>query len=254
MFLILIFTNYCIIPTTRTFLIAYLINLFFFPFTVTPLDVVKTRLQAQQKNFLANRCYLYCNGLMDHLCPCGPNGSFPPPKTVHFNGTIDAFVKISRTEGVRSLWSGLSPTLVLALPVTVIYFVSYEQLRVNFKDHYMKRYPTETMTPFWLPLLAGCTARVAAVTIVNPLELIRTKMQSQKLNYFEVGRAMKDLLAIEGVLGLWKGYSTTLFRDVPFSGIYWASYEWIKKYFNVVNPTVSFSFMSGAAAGSVNIK
>ena len=37
---------------------------------VTPLDVVKIRLQAQQKAMLSNKCFLYCNGLMDHICSC----------------------------------------------------------------------------------------------------------------------------------------------------------------------------------------
>lgn len=53
---------------------------------MTPLDVVKTRLQVQQKIQLSNKCYLYCNGLMDHLCPCGPNGA--EKAVVRFNGTI----------------------------------------------------------------------------------------------------------------------------------------------------------------------
>ena len=38
--------------------------------------------------------------------------------------------------GVFSLWSGLSPTLVLAVPATIVYSVSYEQLRI-----YIKVYP-----------------------------------------------------------------------------------------------------------------
>ena len=42
-------------------------------------------------------------------------------------------VKISQKEGFRSLWSGLSPTLVLAVPATIVYFVSYEQLRIYLK-------------------------------------------------------------------------------------------------------------------------
>lgn len=46
-------------------------------------------------------------------------------------------IKISRNEGVTSLWSGLSPTLVLAIPATVIYFVSYEQLRLYLKVNYI---------------------------------------------------------------------------------------------------------------------
>lgn len=48
----------------------------------------------------------------------------------------DAFYKIAKLEGIRALWSGLSPTLVLALPCTVIYFVSYEQLRYKMKTNY----------------------------------------------------------------------------------------------------------------------
>jgi solute carrier family 25 protein 39/40 len=38
--------------------------------------------------------------------------------------------------------------------------------------------------PIWLTsLVAGGVARIWAVTIVSPLELIRTKMQSKKLSY-----------------------------------------------------------------------
>ncbi|XP_055641837.1 probable mitochondrial glutathione transporter SLC25A40 [Toxorhynchites rutilus septentrionalis] len=220
---------------------------------MTPLDVVKTRLQTQQKMMLSNKCYLYCNGLMDHLCPCGPNGTvtaFSKP-TLHFNGTVDAFVKISRSEGIKSLWSGLSPTLVLALPTTVIYFVAYEQFRIRLKEIYLRRNGTGTDLPMWLPMLAGGSARVLAVTIVNPLELIRTKMQSESLSYTEVGRAFKGMLKTQGILGLWKGFFPTILRDVPFSGIYWTTYETIKKRSNVTQPTFGFSFVSGAISGGV---
>lgn len=48
----------------------------------------------------------------------------------------DALYKIAKIEGVGALWSGLSPTLVLALPCTVIYFVTYEQLRLKMKKSY----------------------------------------------------------------------------------------------------------------------
>lgn len=83
---------------------------------------------------------------MDHLC-LKTNGEMLPKRAMHtaeeicncqwynrpkyFNGTLDAFLKISKVEGVSSLWSGLSPTLVLAVPTTVIYFTTYEQLKVK---------------------------------------------------------------------------------------------------------------------------
>lgn len=59
--------------------------------TVTPLDVVKTRLQAQQAK-MANKCFLYCNGLMDHLCPCDSKATFPNVKPIKpLNGTIVSY-------------------------------------------------------------------------------------------------------------------------------------------------------------------
>ncbi|XP_052903360.1 probable mitochondrial glutathione transporter SLC25A40 isoform X1 [Anopheles moucheti] len=222
---------------------------------MTPLDVVKTRLQAQQKVLISNKCYLYCNGLMDHICPCGPNGPLNPSaiskRALHFSGTIDAFTKISRYEGVPSLWSGLGPTLILALPTTVIYFVAYEQFRIRLKELYQRKKGRDAELPIWLPLLAGSSARVLAVTIVNPLELIRTKMQSEKLSYREVGHAFRSMLRVQGVFGLWKGFFPTILRDVPFSGIYWTTYESIKKHFNVSQPTFAFSFAGGAVSGGV---
>ncbi|XP_034247304.1 solute carrier family 25 member 40-like [Thrips palmi] len=221
---------------------------------VTPLDVVKIRLQAQQKALLSNKCFLYCNGLMDHLCPCvtSPGG---PTNWYHrngqFNGTIDAFVKISRAEGVYSLWSGLGPTLVLAVPATVLYFVAYEQIRTRAKDMHSKRIG-RTEQPFWIPLLAGASARVLSASVVSPLELIRTKMQSKKLTYLELGSTLHSHIQVHGIVpGLWKGLGSTLLRDVPFSGIYWLNYEGLKTLFSQQSPTFGFSFAAGAVAGAV---
>ncbi|XP_037723897.1 solute carrier family 25 member 40 isoform X5 [Drosophila subpulchrella] len=228
---------------------------------MTPLDVIKTRLQAQQQALLSNKCFLYCNGLMDHICPCGPDtpnpaAAKPAPR---FSGTIDAFIKISRTEGVGSLWSGLSPTLISALPSTIIYFVAYEQFKARFTDihyKYMRRLDASGRDiplpiPILVPLLAGVSARILAVTCVSPVELIRTKMQSQRMTHAEMFGTVRQVVQSQGVLGLWRGLPPTILRDVPFSGIYWTCYEYLKSSFGVVEPTFSFSFVAGAISGSV---
>ncbi|XP_076332128.1 mitochondrial glutathione transporter SLC25A40-like [Tachypleus tridentatus] len=222
---------------------------------VTPLDVVKIRLQAQQKEFMRNKCFLYCNGLMEHLCFCGngnSNGNGPVTSPYwyrrpgHFTGTLDAFVKITRTEGLGSLWSGLPPTLVMAVPATVIYFTLYDQ----FRDYLVRNF-TAPNQPVWVPMLSGATARVIGVTVISPLELIRTKMQSKKLSYFEIGKVVRNLVQVQGYLSLWRGLESTILRDVPFSSIYWASYEQIKIRFQREQPGFWFSFSAGATAGTV---
>ena len=51
---------------------------------MTPLDVVKIRLQTQER-FLAKKCFLYSNGITDHLLP-RVNGD--PPMALHSSEEI----------------------------------------------------------------------------------------------------------------------------------------------------------------------
>lgn len=215
---------------------------------VTPLDVVKIRLQAQKNPFPKGKCFVYCNGLMDHICVCDNGNSKAWYKAPgHFTGTLDAFVKIIRREGIKSLWSGLPPTLVMAVPATVIYFTCYDQLcavlRVKMGD-----WATEA------PLLAGAIARVGSATVISPLELIRTKMQSQKLTYRELTDCIRSAVEAEGRLSMWRGLGPTLLRDVPFSAMYWYNYErgkaWLCERYNTREPTFAITFISGASSGS----
>ncbi|NWI60198.1 S2539 protein, partial [Calyptomena viridis] len=225
---------------------------------VTPLDVVKIRLQAQRTPFskvmlllpALGKCFLYCNGLMDHLYVCQNGNSctawYKAP--THFTGTLDAFVKITRYEGIRSLWSGLPPTLVMAVPATVIYFTTYDQLR----DYLHTRTGSRG---HHIPLLAGALARLGAVTVISPLELIRTKMQSRQLSYRELGICIQSAVAQDGWLSLWRGWGPTVLRDVPFSALYWFNYElvrtWLCRQAWLDEATFMVSFTSGAISGTV---
>uniref|UniRef100_A0A8C1VEW2 Mitochondrial glutathione transporter SLC25A39 n=1 Tax=Cyprinus carpio TaxID=7962 RepID=A0A8C1VEW2_CYPCA len=206
---------------------------------VTPLDVVKIRLQAQQTPLYQGKCFLYCNGLMDHVYVCQNMSScsswYKTP--THFSGTVDAFVKITRNEGLRSLWSGLPPTLVMAVPATVIYFTCYDQLRDFLR--YSMGYQGDH-----IPLIAGGLARLGAVSVISPLELVRTKMQSRKLPYSELMVCIRSAVAQDGWLSLWRGWGPTVLRDVPFSALYWFNYELVKTSFTI-------SFTAGAVSGAI---
>ncbi|KAF0293272.1 Solute carrier family 25 member 40 [Amphibalanus amphitrite] len=239
--------------------------------TMTPLDVVKIRMQAQQRARSAQRCFLYCNGLMDHLCicvngqsggaasGCGPAAAcraaepaatswYRRPCPPVYTGSVDAALQIARAEGVRSLWSGLSPTLVSAIPSTVVYFATYDQSRQYLRARFGS---AASPQPAWVPMVAGAAARVWASTLVAPLELVRTRMQAQRMRYTELGGAVRVLLREEGVRGLWKGLTPTLIRDVPFSAVYWAGYEGLKLAAGQQTPSALFSFAAGSAAGTV---
>lgn len=221
-------------------------------FLVTPLDVVKIRLQSQIRPITRGQCFLYCNGLMDHLCTC-INGNGVPMKQWyntpgHFNGAVDAFVQIAKKEGIPKLWSGLSPTLVMAVPATVLYYTTYDWLKLKMGYNY----ETSSMG---VPVLAGGLARLFAVTVISPLELVRTKMQSRPLTYKEILGCVRTAVQDGGLKSLWRGWGPTILRDVPFSAVLWFNYEMFKaklmKFYNLSEPTFPVSFMSGAMGGGI---
>ncbi|XP_029692011.1 mitochondrial glutathione transporter SLC25A39 isoform X2 [Takifugu rubripes] len=217
---------------------------------VTPLDVVKIRLQAQQTPFYKGKCFLYCNGLLDHIYVCQKGNSCTRwyNTQTHFSGTLDAFVKITRYEGARSLWSGLPPTLMMSVPATVIYFTCYDQLR-----DYL-RYSLGLQGNH-IPLISGGIARLGAVTVLSPLELVRTKMQSRRRPYGELFACIRSAVSQDGVLSLWRGWGPTVLRDVPFSALYWFNYELLKsrlcQWCQLTEANVSISFTAGASSGAI---
>lgn len=144
-----------------------------------------------------------------------------------FNSTYDGLRKIARNEGVSTLWRGLSPTLAMAIPANVIYFAGYEWLRFSRMSP-IKRVVDDSYSP----LVAGAVARVAAAIVVSPIEMFRTRMQATSGGTTGV---FKDTLTglyrmtqTQGYTSLWRGLTLTMWRDVPFSGIYWWGYEAIR--------------------------
>ena len=155
-----------------------------------------------------------------------------------FDSTLDGLRKIARNEGLTTLWRGLSPTLVMAVPANVIYFTGYDWLRTSPHSLISQR-----VSDTYAPLVAGSSARVLAAICVSPIEMFRTRMQaahtpsaisasSTKISaskagshYGETLAGIRELVKLQGYTALWRGLGLTLWRDVPFSAIYWWGYE-----------------------------
>ena len=217
----------------------------------TPFDVVKVRIQTQQQSFLAVKpCYVMDCMCLDGVTVCTVTADGTHIPRVRFNGTLDGLIKIAKLEGLQSWWKGLSPTLLMAVPMTVIYYTGYDQLKQTFGFRSGQR-------NYLAPALAGSIARTIAVSAVCPIELIRTKLQSrQGYGYRELMSVVRNAVRQNGVLSLWRGLSPMLLRDVPFSILYWVGYEFIKlkllqSHMGSVLPT-AVPFLSGCVSGTIS--
>ncbi|KXG53451.1 Mitochondrial substrate/solute carrier [Penicillium griseofulvum] len=230
---------------------------------VTPLDVVRVRLQSQSqvhntspftshttqtlKNLPPNLGITSCCrevfwvGNDAQMCMLGPQatavGTHPHPaidcaveetQRRTFTSTLDGLRKIARNEGTLTLWRGLSPTLMMGIPANVIYFAGYDWLRADDRSPIKQR-----VSEGYAPLVAGSLARVAAAAATSPLEMFRTRLQATPgtgAGHFKT--TVEDLYHMtqaKGYSSLWRGFTLTMWRDVPFSGLYWWGYEEVKK-------------------------
>jgi solute carrier family 25, member 39/40 len=165
---------------------------------VTPLDVMKVRMQA-------------------HVCPVG--GVAPCEDPGHVGGMRDALRKVVRADGVRGLWRGLSVTLALAVPTTGLYFSMYEAFMAQAAAIPAVGDGTAAM-------VSGAAARLVTATVASPMELARIRVQAGDRQ--GVLAIVRQVYRQDGARALWRGLGPTLMRDAPFSAIYWGAYEALK--------------------------
>jgi solute carrier family 25 protein 39/40 len=118
----------------------------------------------------------------------------------------------------------------MAVPANVIYFASYDWLRFDKKSPFRQTWISDT----YVPLIAGSSARMLAAAVVSPIEMFRTRMQAARTttskggNFRETFQGLKEMVGTNGYRSLWTGLGLTLWRDVPFSAIYWWGYEFCR--------------------------
>lgn len=129
------------------------------------------------------------------------------------------------------------------VPATTMYFTLYEAF---------KRYTQSKDIGIWSPILSGTTARSITVLFASPLDMFRTNIQSHGRDVGSLDIFIK--IHHSGNLNkLWVGLRPTLWRDVPFSAIYWTVLEYSRAAINRTGFNFEFltNFICGAGAGAI---
>ncbi|KZV71303.1 mitochondrial carrier [Peniophora sp. CONT] len=254
--------------------------------TMTPFDVVKTRLQTPRpalQSVSAPAPDVCCQPASANV-PCvrgapklpqarymsslAASASRSLPEQVvcvwegnvfrreRVNGFYDAVKHVWRAEGMKGLWKGAGTSLVIGVPSSTAYMLTYDYLVREALPPLFASSSTPTQQSAYIPLASGMLARTAISTVMSPLELVRTNLQSTPPSEHtphtlrSVLASVRTLVAEHGVRYLWRGLGPTLSRDVPFSGVYWAGYEQCKRRLEragYVGAPVAFA--SGACSG-----
>ncbi|XP_027103614.1 mitochondrial carrier protein MTM1 [Coffea arabica] len=254
---------------------------------VNPLDVAKTRLQAQAAGVpyshplsnLTSRMAVFGPNMMFADLRCSPSCtragvhgtvSICPPDCFHYKGTLDVFYKIIRQEGIARLWRGTNAGLALAVPTVGIYLPCYDIFRNQLEEFTLQNAPSLTL---YAPLVAGSLARSLACISCYPIELAKTRMQAFKDTHITkkppgIWKTLIELTSnvkstpnnqsLQSYRVLWTGLGAQIARDVPFSAICWSTLEPVRRRLlglmqddaNVVS-VLGANFSAGFVAGSL---
>jgi solute carrier family 25 (mitochondrial phosphate transporter), member 23/24/25/41 len=162
----------------------------------------------------------------------------------HYKGIRDAFRKIAKTEGLAGFYSGIGPTLLVAVPNFAISYAVYGTLKEHVLDdelfYNMRQVDAEsgeTKLGLFLTLYCGACSGAFSTLITFPADTIRRRMQIQNL-HIPVGErrtARQQAVAMvekEGILSMYRGLTPELLKVIPMVGTMFVVYEWTKENIN----------------------
>jgi len=168
----------------------------------SPTDLLKVRLQAE--------------------------GRLPPNVPRRYKGTLDAFGKIYREEGITGFWKGVGPNIVRNATINAAELATYDQVKqtvmrdFGFKDN------------IYTHLFCGTTAGFVATCFGSPADVIKTRIMNQKVNadgsktYRSFLHAFFKILKEEGPYGLYKGFIPNFARIGTWNIVMFLTLEQIK--------------------------
>lgn len=183
---------------------------------VHPIDLIKTRLQAQER---------------------WSGSSVGRPQ---YHGTMHAVRSIMQQEGWQGLYKGISPALLGSGSSWGLYFLAYNWFKKSVEERLDRR---ELSAP-WL-VGCGIASGVVVTSLTHPIWLVKTRLQldfqRERPLYGGISGAFRHISRTEGVLGLWRGYIPSLLLTVH-GALQFMAYELINRVFQSLHhgriPTV----------------
>jgi hypothetical protein len=188
-----------------------------------PMDVVKERMQIQKSAAKAAP-----SGAANSVGAAGVHNTA-------YTGSLNAAQTILRTEGIRGLYRGYIAHQLVWGPFNSVYFMVYELAKSQYIELFHKG-PANNLPVYIFPLCGSLAGAVAAAATA-PIDLVKTRLQTQGNAKLYTGSidCVRKIIAKDGMKALTNGIGARVLWLAPNVAITMSIYETIKKLFHV-NP------------------
>ncbi|KAI9281968.1 mitochondrial carrier domain-containing protein [Sporodiniella umbellata] len=169
-------------------------------FAISPLDVIKIRLQLQSQ--LVSTRSLFTKG------------------NEKYSGVLHSCKTIIQEEGFRGLYKGNVAAGYLYLTYGMSQFYAYYHMNTFMENHV-------SMAPSLKPFISGMVAGSFSTAVTYPFDLLRTRfaIQGEKKVYNSMVHAVRDIYGKEGLKGFYRGLGSSIVQIMPYMGLMFFTYE-----------------------------
>ncbi|KAL0482011.1 mitochondrial substrate carrier family protein Y [Acrasis kona] len=182
-------------------------------------------------------------------------------------GTFGVMKDIITQDGVRGLFRGLGPPLLASAAINSVVFSAYEKTLSQLQRQYILKSTTEesnsplhsksAVIPLQFYFVAGAAGGLASTIITCPVN----KMQVMGLGHgapqaegTKVPGSMsvfRQVVRDGGLRGAYLGMVPTICRDLPGFGVYFITYEAIKRQFSTLTSNEESTHEESHGFGSI---
>eukprot|EP00871_Galdieria_phlegrea_P002160 jgi/Galph1/2945/GphlegSOOS_G1637.1 len=141
--------------------------------------------------------------------------------------------RVYRERGIGAFFAGYTTTLIMEVPYTAIHFATYEGVK-----HFLLNWREIGHNEFSLSsnMIAGALAGIVASGLTNPLDVVKTRLQTQgektSSSYRNMFHAMRVIMKEEGFRGFLRGAEARMLFHAPSASICFGAYASCKYLFS----------------------
>jgi dicarboxylate transporter 10 len=136
------------------------------------------------------------------------DAALPPEKRRNYKHVFDGLIRMTREEGLASLWRGVWPNSSRAVLMTVGQLASYDGFKRALLNH------TSLQDNIYTHFSASILAGFVATTIASPVDVIKTRVMSSA-DKRGIVHLVTDIFRAEGIRWMFKGWVPSFIRIGP---------------------------------------
>jgi len=164
-----------------------------------PTDVVKVRLQAE--------------------------GKLPPGVPRRYNGALDAYSKIIKSEGVKGLWTGIGPNVLRNATINASELATYDEVKSLIVKR--KGWMNDNI---YAHFVCSAIAGFVAAVVGSPVDVIKTRIMGAKAGQYTGVLDCIVSTAKEGPMAFYGGFSANASRIISWNIVMFVTLDQMRQH------------------------